>query len=257
MVRPKKYLGQHFLTDPGIARRITGSLRLQRTDTVLEVGPGKGVLTRFLAGRRNIDLYLVEIDREAVDYLREAYPALNEHLITGDFLALDMSLFGNDVAVIGNFPYNISSQIFFKILDNRDRIPEVVGMVQKEVADRIASGPGSRRYGILSVLLQAWYDITCLFTVSPGSFFPPPKVRSSVMRLERNQRKNLGCDEDLFKRVVKMSFNQRRKILRNSLAPLLVNLDREDPLWKKRPEELNVEAFIELTSKIESGKNQP
>jgi len=252
MVRPKKHLGQHFLTDPGIAERITGSLTLEHAQALLEIGPGKGVLTQFLKGRDDIDFYLVEIDNEAVEFLRKEYPALGDHLIGADFLRLDLSQFGERVAIIGNFPYNISSQIFFKVLDNRDRVPEVVGMIQKEVAERLISGPGTKRYGILSVFLQAWYNISYLFTVNPGSFFPPPKVKSSVIRLERNGRTSLGCDEALFRRVVKTAFNQRRKMMRNSLASLLVNLDREDPVFTRRPEELGVEEFIRLTQKIES-----
>ncbi len=252
MVRPKKNLGQHFLTDPGIARRITGSLQLRQVETVLEVGPGKGVLTQFLAEQEDLDFYQVEIDTEAVEYLHQHYPGLGNHLITGDFLKIDLNRFGKKFAVIGNFPYNISSQIFFKILENRELVPEVVCMIQKEVAERLVSGPGSKRYGILSVFLQVWYDVTYLFTVNPGSFFPPPKVKSSVIRLERNARSKLECSEVLFRQVIKMAFNQRRKMMRNSLASLLLNLDREDPILKKRPEELSVENFIELTARIEA-----
>ncbi len=255
MVRPKKHLGQHFLTDPGIAARITGSLRPGNTGTVIEVGPGKGVLTRTLVEMQDVDLYLVEIDREAVEYLHGEYPRLRERLIEGDFLRQDLTRFGNRIAIIGNFPYNISSQIFFKILDNREIVPEVVCMIQKEVAERIASPPGSRQYGILSVFLQTWYTISYLFTVNPGSFFPPPRVRSAVIRLERNNRMEIGCSEEMFRKVVKTAFNQRRKMLRNSLSSFFVNLDREDPVLKKRPEELGVEAFLELTARIEGQRS--
>ncbi len=250
MVRPKKHLGQHFLTDPAIAERITGCLTLKDADSVLEVGPGKGILTKSLAEMQDIDLYLVEIDKEATEYLHLKWPLLGDRLIHADFLGLDLGRFGQKLAVIGNFPYNISSQIFFKILENRDSVPEVVGMIQKEVAQRLVSGPGSKQYGILSVFLQTWYTVSYLFTVNPGSFFPPPKVKSSVIRLERNTRKELGCSEEVFRRVVKMSFNQRRKMLRNSLSSILLSLDREDPFLKKRPEELGVEDFIRLSRLI-------
>lgn len=219
-VRAKKALGQHFLTDQRIARAIVDALGFS---PVLEIGPGMGVLTQYLLEREDIDLKLVEIDGESVEYLLTHFPGMQGRLLQADFLSLKLEkIFPESFAVIGNFPYNISSQIFFKILDYRDRIPEVVCMIQKEVAERIAEGPGSKTYGILSVLLQAWYDIEFLFGVGPGSFAPPPKVDSAVIRLTRNSRTALGCDESRFKAVVKTAFGQRRKTLRNSLKPLIL-----------------------------------
>ena len=215
-VRAKKALGQHFLTDQDIARRIVGALQ---GSPVLEVGPGMGVLTQYLD---NTNLKVIEIDKESVVYLRKHFPELGDGLIEGDFLKMDLgNVFPGQFSIIGNFPYNISSQIFFKIIDNRDLVPEVVCMIQKEVAERIAEKPGTKTYGILSVFLQAWYDIEYLFTVGSGAFNPPPKVQSAVIRLTRNSRTSLGCDEKLFKTVVKTAFGQRRKTLRNSLKPLL------------------------------------
>lgn len=232
-VRPKKALGQHFLTDLDIAERIVHALR---GETVLEVGPGTGVLTRILLDRtvtqmdsdghggRIRSFKAIEIDKESAAYLRKNLRGIAPGLIEGDFLKLRLDeLFPSSFSVIGNFPYNISSQIFFKILDYKDLIPEVVCMVQKEVAQRIAEKPGTKTYGILSVFLQAWYDIEYLFTVEPGSFNPPPKVRSAVIRLTRNGRTSLGCDEKLFRTIVKTAFGQRRKTLRNSLKPLFAN----------------------------------
>lgn len=227
-VRPKKALGQHFLTDLDIAERIVHALR---GETILEVGPGTGVLTRILLDRTAPGqdgmircLKAIEIDRESAAYLRKNLSGIVPGLIEGDFLKLRLDeLFPSSFSVIGNFPYNISSQIFFKILDYKDLIPEVVCMVQKEVAQRIAEKPGTKTYGILSVFLQAWYDIEYLFTVEPGSFNPPPKVRSAVIRLTRNGRTSLGCDEKLFRTIVKTAFGQRRKTLRNSLKPLFAN----------------------------------
>lgn len=251
MVRPKKHLGQHFLTDSGIAQRITQSFRGDDIKTLLEVGPGKGVLTQFLKDRDGMDFYAVEIDEESVDYLKDHYPELKDCIIRGDFLNLDLSSYGSDVGIIGNFPYNISSQIFFKVLDNYNVVNELVGMLQKEVAERIVAGPGSKTYGILSVLLQTWYKAEMLFNLNPGSFFPPPKVKSTVIRLVRNNRMELECNPALFKRVIKMAFNQRRKVLSNSLSEILLFLD-DDPVWRLRPEQLSVEAFINLTLKIES-----
>ena len=263
-VRPKKALGQHFLTDLSVSRRIADSLLAEERTDVLEVGPGMGVLTRFLLERPEIALRAVEIDRESVDYLLLHYPELNGALIEADFLRLRLeNFFPGNFFVIGNFPYNISSQIFFKILDYRESVPQVVCMIQKEVAERIAEKPGSKTYGILSVLLQAWYDIEYLFTVGEGAFNPPPKVKSAVIRLRRNSRTSLGCDEALFKTVVKTSFNQRRKTLRNSLRPLIqAKIQREgwdeaasaafssDSVFDLRPERLGVEAFISLTQKL-------
>ena len=260
-VRPKKALGQHFLTDLSVSRRIADSLLAEERTDVLEVGPGVGVLTRFLLERPEIALRAVEIDRESVDYLLLHYPELNGALIEADFLRLRLeNFFPGNFCVIGNFPYNISSQIFFKILDYRERVPQVVCMIQKEVAERIAEKPGSKTYGILSVLLQAWYDIEFLFTVGPGAFNPPPKVQSAVIRLRRNGRTSLPCDEALFKTVVKTAFNQRRKTLRNSLKPLIADkASREQwdaetlsafvsrPVFDLRPERLGVEEFVDLT----------
>ena len=298
-VRAKKALGQHFLTDQKVARAIVNALEggaapllsprgsrpsmsleqvqghgLRRRSAeriqgdimhpfpVLEVGPGMGVLTQYLLERSDIDLKLVEIDSESVEYLLTHFQGMQGRLMEADFLTLRLEkIFDGDFAVIGNFPYNISSQIFFKVLDYKDRIPEVVGMVQKEVAERIAEGPGTKTYGILSVLLQAWYDIEYLFTVGSGCFAPPPKVESAVIRLKRNGRTSLGCDEALFKTVVKTAFGQRRKMMRNPLKPLAhAKADRlgwsDDELaaflaqdvFSLRPERLGVEDFIALTN---------
>lgn len=249
-VRAKKALGQHFLTDQGIAKSIVAALDGRQA---LEVGPGMGVLTQYLLPRKNLSLKLVEIDDESVVYLRKRYPDLGDNLIEGDFLKMNLDgIFEGDYSVIGNFPYNISSQIFFRILDHRDRIPEVVCMIQKEVAERIAEKPGVKTYGILSVFLQAWYDIDYLFTVGSGAFNPPPKVQSAVIRLTRNSRLSLGCDEKLFRTVVKTSFGQRRKTLRNSLKPLLRQEIMSDPVFDLRPERLGVEDFVALTLKIQN-----
>lgn len=265
-VRAKKSLGQHFLTDLAIAQRIAGSLEvLPETDTdVLEIGPGMGVLTQYLLQKPGIRLKMVEIDRESVDYLLANFPQVNGSLIEADFLKLKLeNFFDGRFCVIGNFPYNISSQIFFKILEYKELIPQVVCMIQKEVAERIAEKPGTKTYGILSVLLQAWYDIEYLFTVGEGAFNPPPKVKSAVIRLARNSRTELGCDEAMFKTIVKTGFNQRRKTLRNSLKQLInEKASREgwsqeqvaefvsDPVFDLRPERLGVEDFINLTNKI-------
>ncbi len=288
-VRAKKALGQHFLVDQGAAQRIVAALNAgqdAKKISALEIGPGMGVLTQYLLKREDVDLKMVELDEESVNYLLTHFPGMQGRLFLADYLKLNINhLFSGPYSVIGNFPYNISSQIFFKILDDRDRIPEVVCMIQKEVAERIAEGPGSKTYGILSVLLQAWYDIEYLFTVEPGAFAPPPKVRSAVIRLRRNGRETLVCgekagpcpekrgpvpafpaekgsgeqaavDESLFKSVVKTAFNQRRKTLRNALKPLL---DPEsegfaefiaDPVFDLRAERLSVEDFIALTAKI-------
>ncbi len=254
MVRPKKFLGQHFLKDQNIAAKIVDALVLPaQKNFVLEIGPGTGVLTQFLVGKENVDLHMAEIDRESVAYLKEHYPSHAQKIIEGDFLELDLSqLTDQNIYVIGNFPYNISSQIFFKVLDHRSRVKQVVGMVQKEVADRIAEKEGSKTYGIISVLLQAFYDIELLFKVSPGVFFPPPKVMSAVIRMTRNNRDHLVCDEVLFKKVVKQGFQNRRKTLRNALKPL--NLPTQIlslPQLGLRAEQLSVEDFISLTLQIE------
>lgn len=249
-VRAKKALGQHFLTDQSIARTIVDSLtRDNPVRDTLEVGPGMGVLTRYLLEREDIDLKLVELDSESVEYLLTHFAGMQGRLYEADFLKLDLhSLFPGQYRVIGNFPYNISSQIFFKILDDKDRVPECVCMIQKEVADRIAEKPGSKTYGILSVLLQAWYDIDYIISVGSGAFAPPPKVQSAVIRLRRNGRSELGCDEKLFKQVVKTAFNQRRKTLRNALKPLLREaMDTSDPVFDLRAEKLGVEDFVRLT----------
>ncbi|MBS1682768.1 MAG: 16S rRNA (adenine(1518)-N(6)/adenine(1519)-N(6))-dimethyltransferase RsmA [Bacteroidetes bacterium] len=253
-VRPKKFLGQHFLKDQNIAQRIVDSLVLSDDKNfVLEVGPGTGVLTQFLVQKANVDLHLAEIDRESIAYLKGKFPNHSDKLIEGDFLELDItSLTNKNIHIIGNFPYNISSQIFFKVLDCRQQVQQVVGMVQKEVADRIAEKEGSKTYGILSVLLQTFYDIEYLFKVPPGVFFPPPKVMSAVIRLKRNMRNNLPCSEALFKKVVKQSFQNRRKTLRNALKPL--NLPTQIlslALMDRRAEQLSVEEFISLTVQIE------
>lgn len=254
MVRPKKALGQHFLWDKNIARKIVEHFRDAPTADILEVGPGRGVLTGFLQEIFGNHLYAVEIDRESVNYLLDAYPGLGPHLIRQDFLKLNLGdYFTQPVSIIGNFPYNISSQIFFKVLENRDKVPFLTGMVQKEVADRIASPPGSKEYGKLSVLLQAFYQIRILFSVGPQSFTPPPKVKSAVIQLQRNERQQLECDEDLFFRIVKESFNQRRKILANSLKRFLLNLELQDERFRKRPEQLDVKDFVEITGKLSQG----
>lgn len=248
-VKPKKFLGQHFLTDLNIADRIAATLDDYRGMPVLEVGPGMGVLTQFLL-ERNHDVTVVELDRESVDYLQRNFPQLEGRIIGEDFLKLDLGrLFEGDFCVIGNYPYNISSQIFFKVLDYRDRITCCSGMLQKEVAERIAARPGSKTYGILSVLLQAWYDIEYLFTVDEHVFNPPPKVKSGVIRLRRNSVTDLGCDERQLKTVVKTSFGQRRKTLRNSLRSLAQSDEvLKDEIFNKRPEQLSVAEFIRLTN---------
>lgn len=254
MVRPKKFLGQHFLKDKNIALRIVDSLILSKgINHVVEIGPGTGVLTQYLLTNSDIDLKVVEIDRESVVYLAEHFPALKDRIISGDFLEMEIEKeFPNDLMIIGNFPYNISSQIFFRILDHRQQVSQVVCMIQKEVADRIAEKEGSKTYGILSVLLQTFYDIEYLFKVPPGVFFPPPKVMSAVIRLVRNKREKLDCDEVLYRKVVKQAFQTRRKTLRNALKSLnlpasIYKLDMMD----KRAEQLSVEQFIFLTKEIE------
>ncbi len=257
-VRAKKALGQHFLTDRSIARTIVDSLTAGGVRDVLEIGPGMGVLSGHLLERKDIDLKLVEIDRESVDYLLSNFPDIQGKLYQADYLKLDMrQLFEGQYRVIGNFPYNISSQIFFKILDDRNLVPEVVCMIQKEVAERIAEKPGSKTYGILSVLLQAWYDIDYILTVGSGAFCPPPKVQSAVIRLRRNSRSELGCDERLFRQVVKTAFNQRRKTLRNALKPILPEgFDSAAEIFDLRAERLSVEDFIALTRTISAARQE-
>ena len=251
-VKPKKFLGQHFLTDLSVAENIADTIQEYKEIPVLEIGPGMGVLTQFLI-QKGFDLTVVELDRDSVAYLKEAYPQLEGRIIEHDFLKLDLNkLYPGEFNVIGNYPYNISSQIFFKVLEHKDKIPCCSGMIQKEVAERMAAGPGSKTYGILSVLMQAWYHIEYCFTVHEHVFNPPPKVKSAVIKMTRNATKSLDCDEKLFKSVVKTAFNQRRKTMRNSLKPLL-GKDCEiftNSIFDKRPEQLSVQQFIELTNLV-------
>lgn len=254
-VRAKKALGQHFLNDDNIARKIAESITGHGGYTrLLEIGPGTGVLTKHLLTNPKFDFYVAEIDTESVAYLKQAYPALTPHILEGDFLQMDLEAFaaGQKMGIVGNFPYNISSQILFKVYDNRHLVTECSGMFQKEVAKRIASGPGNKDYGILSVLLQAFYTIEYLFTVPPGVFTPPPKVDSGVIRLVRNEVETLACDEKLFKQVIKAGFNQRRKTLRNALSVLYTGAPH--PLFTQRAEQLSVADFVELTRFIAENK---
>ncbi|PLX20467.1 MAG: 16S rRNA (adenine(1518)-N(6)/adenine(1519)-N(6))-dimethyltransferase [Marinilabiliales bacterium] len=255
-VRPKKSLGQHFLKDENIARKIVEAISGLQQKTVLEIGPGTGVLTSHLITQSDLDLYAIEVDQEAYEYLLATFPMLGDKLIFKNILKFNLrEFFTEPLTIIGNFPYNISSQIFFKVLENRDLVLDVVCMIQKEVADRIKSSHGNKTYGILSVFLQAFYDIEYLFSVGPKVFNPPPKVNSAVIHLKRNQRKELGCDEDLFFKVVKLGFNQRRKTLRNSLKSILLNLPTDNEIFGKRPEQLSVEDFIYLTNLIDNRRN--
>ena len=267
LVKPKKFLGQHFLTDLGIARDIADTVDACPDIPVLEVGPGMGVMTQFLVQKPRT-VKVVEIDYESVSFLREKFPSLEENIIEDDFLKMHLeNVFqGQSFVLTGNYPYNISSQIFFKMLDYKDLIPCCTGMIQKEVAERIAAAPGNKSYGILSVLIQAWYSVEYLFTVHEHVFNPPPKVKSAVIRMTRNSTTSLGCDEQLFKRLVKTTFNQRRKTLRNNIRPLLGELDTQcakegfpipdhstllqDPIFNQRPEQLSVQQFIELTNRV-------
>lgn len=248
-VRAKKNLGQHFLKDKAIAERIVDSLQASNVSKVLEIGPGMGVLTQYLLKKQSFETYAVEIDRESVDYLNDHYPEMKERIVSSDFLRMRLDqLFNEPFAIIGNFPYNISSQIFFRVLEYRDQIPEIVGMLQKEVAERLAAGPGSKTYGILSVFLQAYYNIEYLFTVNEDVFSPPPKVKSGVIRLTRNQTQKLDCDEKQFFSIVKMAFNQRRKTMRNSLKSMIVTDDlKVNPIFDKRPEQMGVAEFEMIT----------
>lgn len=254
LVKPKKFLGQHFLKDLQVAKDIADTIDTCPDIPVLEVGPGMGVLTQYLIPKKR-PLKVVELDFESVAYLKENFRELGDNIIEQDFLKMDLSaLFeGKSFVLTGNYPYNISSQIFFKMLDNKEIIPCCTGMIQKEVAERIAAKPGNKTYGILSVLIQAWYNVEYLFTVHEHVFNPPPKVKSAVIRMTRNETKDLGCDEKLFKQIVKTTFNQRRKTLRNSISSIL---DKEnplsaDPIFNKRPEQLSVNEFIELTNRVE------
>jgi 16S rRNA (adenine1518-N6/adenine1519-N6)-dimethyltransferase len=253
LVKPKKFLGQHFLKDLKVAQDIADTVDAFPDVPILEVGPGMGVLTQYLIEKGRM-VRVVEIDFESVAYLRENFPVLENNIIEDDFLKMNLcKLFdGKPFVLTGNYPYNISSQIFFKMLDNKDIIPCCTGMIQKEVAERIAAGPGSKTYGILSVLIQAWYKVEYLFTVSEHVFNPPPKVKSAVIRMTRNETTELGCDEKLFKQIVKTTFNQRRKTLRNSIKPILGKESAltADDIFNKRPEQLSVQEFINLTNRV-------
>lgn len=260
LVKPKKFLGQHFLKDLQVAKDIADTIDTCPDIPVLEVGPGMGVLTQYLIPK-NRPLKVVELDFESVAYLKENFAELGENIIEKDFLKMDLnSLFdGKPFVLTGNYPYNISSQIFFKVLDNKEIIPCCTGMIQKEVAERIAAKPGNKTYGILSVMIQAWYNVEYLFTVHEHVFNPPPKVKSAVIRMTRNETQELGCNEKLFKQIVKTTFNQRRKTLRNSISPILdkANPLSADTIFNKRPEQLSVEDFIELTNRVEKALAQP
>lgn len=256
-VRAKKHLGQHFLNDKNAAKRIADALDPSLGFTqVLEVGPGMGVLSDFLLEKEEFETFLIDIDDESITYLQDKYPQLGDRLIHGDFLTLDFNqYFGGKMAVIGNYPYNISSQILFKILEERDRVVQMAGMFQKEVAQRCVAQPGTKEYGIISVFLQAYYDVEYLFTVKAGAFNPPPKVLSGVMRMTRNNVTDLGCDEALFWKVVKAGFNQRRKTLRNALSSIITK-DKmsNNPLYDLRAERLTVKDFVDLTNDIAQTK---
>lgn len=252
-VRAKKHLGQHFLKDKGICEKIANQLtNHQNCKNVIEIGPGMGALSDFLVARGDLNLWLLDVDTESIEFLKNRYPLLSERIVLGDFLRMDLQkLMGQEkFCVVGNFPYNISTQILFKCLEHRNQIPEIMGMFQKEVAVRVAEKPGTKEYGITSVLLQAFYDIQYCFTVDEHVFIPPPKVKSGVIRCTRNSRENLGCDEKLFFQVVKMGFNQRRKTLRNSLKQLLRGRELPEVFTNERPEKLSVDQFIELTKFI-------
>ena len=253
VVKAKKHLGQHFLTDKNIAEKIVNSLSHHgRYQQVLEVGPGMGVLSDFLLQKKEFETHLIDIDTESFLFLQKKYPDLGDKLLNKDFLKLNFKdVFASSFAIIGNFPYNISSQILFKVLDNRNQVPEVVGMFQKEVAERCTAKAGSKEYGILSVFLQAYYKCEYLFTVKPGVFNPPPKVLSAVIRLSRNEIKDLGCDEKLFWQVVKAGFNQRRKTLSNAVSGIIPKEKQdENKVWTLRAERLNVQDFVDLTNLI-------
>lgn len=250
-VRAKKHLGQHFLKDLSIAKSITDALSGEGYSNIVEVGPGMGVLTQYLLTKDFIT-HVIELDRESVSYLQAEYPQLSQRIYSTDFLKLNLeTITDQSFALIGNFPYNISSQILFKALDYKDQIPEIVGMFQKEVGERVASGPGNKKYGIISVLLQAYYNIEYLFTVDEHVFDPPPKVKSGVIRLRRNDEKKLECNEKFFKQVVKQAFSQRRKTLRNALKPLIGKSGFNDAILELRAERLSVKDFVYLTNQLE------
>lgn len=256
VVRPKKHLGQHFLADKNIAGKIVQALS-GNASAVLEIGPGMGILSDFLLDEPKFTTYLIDIDTESVSFLRKKYPQHINQIIEGDFLKFDFSTLAHEkIAVIGNFPYNISSQILFKILENRTLIPEMVGMFQKEVAERVAAKPGGKEYGILSVLVQAFYNIEYLFTVNPQVFNPPPKVKSAVIRLTRNTTDQLACDEKLFFEVVKAAFNQRRKTLRNALRKYFNADNNQEAMLDLRAERLSVNDFVFLVNQISVQKNK-
>ena len=255
MIRPKKHLGQHFLHDENIARKIIGYLPDEAIN-ILEIGPGTGILTKYLLNNKKYNSFFLEIDPESVRFLYQTYPEIQKKLISADILNYDLTLIPAPFTIIGNFPYNISTQILFKVIEYRKIIPEVIGMFQKEVAERIASPPGSKKYGILSVLLQAYYNIEYLFTVSENVFHPPPKVQSGLIRLRRNNVEKLECNENLFFRVVKTAFNQRRKTLRNALKSLNQPGSGAYPaLLDKRAEQLSVADFVLMTNAIEVDKS--
>lgn len=257
-VKAKKHLGQHFLTDQSIAKQIVDALTLHEGyKHVLEIGPGMGVLTQYLKDDARFTTHAIDVDFESITYLKNHFPTLEKNILYGDFLQMDLGLITNNkpFAVIGNFPYNISTEILFKVLDNKNQIPEVVGMFQKEVAERIAAKPGSKTYGITSVLLQAFYTIEYLFTVHENVFNPPPKVKSGVIRLTRNQTQTLNCSELFFKTVVKTAFNQRRKMLSNSLKPYINDEIKTHEVFNLRPEQLSVEQFVELTNMLQESKS--
>jgi len=252
-VKPKKFLGQHFLTDLDIASRIADTVDEVKDIPVLEVGPGMGVLTQFLM-KKNRELKVVEIDRESVEFLNKNLTGLQGKIIEEDFLKMNLSdtFKGQQFVLTGNYPYNISSQIFFKMLEYKELIPCCTGMIQKEVAERMAAAPGSKAYGVLSILIQAWYDVEYLFTVDEHVFNPPPKVKSAVIRLKRNGMQNLGCDERQFRRIVKTVFTMRRKMMRNGMKQI-VGADHPmlaDPIFSKRPEQLSIQDFVELTNRV-------
>ena len=251
-VKAKKHLGQHFLKDENIALQIVNSLSGEGFKKILEIGPGMGVLTKYLIQNNSFETFVIDIDKESIAYLEQHFPSLKKNIISGDFLKLDLNKYFNEpFAVIGNFPYNISSQILFKVLEERDNIPEVVGMFQKEVAERIAAPPGSKTYGILSVLMQAYYKIEYLFTVNEDVFNPPPKVKSGVIKLLRLKESPLDCDEKMFFKVVKTAFNQRRKTVRNAIKSLPLKEEFKDHIFlTKRAEKLSVKDFSELTNMI-------
>ena len=254
-VRAKKHLGQHFLNDEDIAKKIVNSLlEVNKGSTVIEIGPGTGMLTKYLAAELKTNFWALDVDTDSVPYLKSHYPEIADNILLEDFLKFDIKqIIKGKFNVIGNFPYNISTEILFKVLDNKNDVDVVVGMFQKEVAMRIAEKPGTITYGITSVLLQAFYDIEYLFTVNENVFTPPPKVKSAVIRLTRNKRSKLPCNEDLFTKVVKTTFNQRRKQIRNSIRPIITIDDSLlPPVFQKRPEQLSVEEFIELTDFVES-----